>query len=291
MSYLDPPPIPAPVVVTKDVGGYVNQYQEKTELYRATGREVRLHECRSACTLALSLPNACVYPDSTLKFHLAYDPRNHQSNYEVSQQLFNSYPPAVRARLGALTRQYKVLRGEELIALGVRNCAAPRPGEPSIMVASNASQRKVAQGRPAAVDAGGAGAEESIFGGLLRSVASTLASIGSGPAQPPRLELARAAPGKPPESTAFGAGAPMPPRRSLEEPAVSAEAADEEGAASAAREATTAEPGSAPPPPRRPSDFEIGYAYGAARIHPPKLIGGAQAILPTRFIATAELAR
>jgi hypothetical protein len=38
----------------------------------------------------------CVYPDSALKFHLAYDPRNHQSNYAASQQLFNSYPQSMR---------------------------------------------------------------------------------------------------------------------------------------------------------------------------------------------------
>ena len=134
--------MPAPVVVMKDVGGFVNEYQSQTELYRATDREVRLHECRSACTLALSLPNVCVYPDSALKFHMAYDPRNHQSNYDVSQQLFNSYPPAVRERLGSLTRDYKVLRGAELIALGVRDCNAPRQSE--AMVASNAARRAAA---------------------------------------------------------------------------------------------------------------------------------------------------
>ncbi|ACK51092.1 conserved hypothetical protein [Methylocella silvestris BL2] len=287
LSYLDPPPMPAPVVVMKDVGGYVNQYQDKTELYRATDREVRLHECRSACTLALSLPNVCVYPDSTLKFHLAYDPRNHQSNYEVSQQLFDSYPPAVRARLGALTRQYKVLRGEELIALGVRNCAAPRRGEPSIMVASDAAQRKSARAQPAAGDP--AVAEGSTFGRLMQGVASTLAAISAGAAQAPRLEMARAAPGKPPASMALETG-PLPPPRPLEvgaeETFASVEAADD---ARLAREKAAGKPGS--PPPGRPCDVEISYAYGAARINLLKLIGGAQPILPNRFVAYAELAR
>src|SRR5271165_7356875 len=122
MSYLNPPPGDAPVVVMKDVGGYVDQYSVQTARYFASNREVRLHECRSACTLALSLPNVCVYPDSILKFHLAYDPRNHQPNADVSQQMFNSYPAAVRARLGTLTREYKVLRGSELISLGIRDC-------------------------------------------------------------------------------------------------------------------------------------------------------------------------
>ena len=73
MSYLYPPPEPAPVVVVKDVGGLVSDYRDRTEMYRAQNREVRLHECRSACTLALSLPNVCVYPDAQLKFHQAYN--------------------------------------------------------------------------------------------------------------------------------------------------------------------------------------------------------------------------
>ncbi len=139
MSYLDPPPFPAPVVVMKDVGGLVTDYQVRTEDYRATNRDVRLHECRSACTLALSLPNVCVYPDSVLKFHLAYDARNHASNYAVSQQMFDTYPAPVRARLGTLTRDYHVLSGAELIKLGLRDCTAPKEPkshEQKIMVAS-----------------------------------------------------------------------------------------------------------------------------------------------------------
>ena len=95
--------MPAPVIVMKDVGGPVADYQSQTAIYRASEREVRLHECRSVCTMALGLPNVCVYPGSTFKFHLAYDPRNHQTNPQVSQQLFDSYPAAVRARLGTLT--------------------------------------------------------------------------------------------------------------------------------------------------------------------------------------------
>jgi hypothetical protein len=142
--------MPAPVVVVKDVGGFVTDYQTQTAIYRATGREVRLDECRSACTLALSLPNVCVYPDSTLKFHLAYDPRNHAVNTQVSQQMFGSYPASVQARLGTLTRAYKVLRGDELIALGIRDCNTPKSNEPQIMVASAAAGRPARTAEPGA---------------------------------------------------------------------------------------------------------------------------------------------
>jgi hypothetical protein len=122
LGYLNPPPAPAPVVVYKDVGGLVSEYEAQTEIYRRENREVRLHECRSACTMALSLPNVCVYPHSLLKFHQAYNALNKETDLGVSAALFVSYPSAVQARLGNLTRQYRVLTGAELIELGVRNC-------------------------------------------------------------------------------------------------------------------------------------------------------------------------
>ncbi|MGH6849968.1 MAG: hypothetical protein ACREDD_05920 [Methylocella sp.] len=149
MSYLDPPPMPAPVIITKDVGGLVADYQRQTALYRASEREVRLHECRSACTMALGLANVCVYPDGSLKFHVAYDPRNHQTNHAVSQQLFDSYPAAVRTRLGALMRNHKVLRGRKLIKLGIRDCNEPKTNVPKIMVASAAAGKPPLAAQPA----------------------------------------------------------------------------------------------------------------------------------------------
>lgn len=133
MSYLHPPPGDAPVVVVKDVGGYVDQYDRQTALYFQSNREVRLHECRSACTLALALPNVCVYPDSQLKFHKAYNPQTRDANDSVTDAMMAAYPVAVRQRLGQLTRNYKVLTGSELIRLGVRDCNAPQ--QPRVMVA------------------------------------------------------------------------------------------------------------------------------------------------------------
>ena len=122
MSYLEPPPFPAPVIVQKDVGGFVADYQAQTERYRIEGREVRLHECRSACTLALSLPGVCVYPTSVVKFHAAYDAITRERHEGVTRLLFESYPVPVKARLGELTRDYRILTGRDLILLGVRAC-------------------------------------------------------------------------------------------------------------------------------------------------------------------------
>ena len=128
----------SPVVVVKDFGGYVNEYASQTEVYRRQNREVRIHECHSACTMALSLPNVCVYKDSIFKFHQAYDPRNHVTNWAVSDALFHTYPDAVRERLGTLTKQFTIMRGSELIDLGVRDCN--QGPEPRIMVATGDQQ-------------------------------------------------------------------------------------------------------------------------------------------------------
>lgn len=146
MGYLSPPPEPAPVVVVRDIGGVVADYQRQTALYRSQNREVRLHECRSACTLALSLPNVCVYKSSVLRFHQAYDWNTKEVDHRVSDQLFRSYPQAVRARLGYLTRKYKSLSGAELIRLGVRDCDAPKGRELQIMVAKRRAPAYVPPG-------------------------------------------------------------------------------------------------------------------------------------------------
>ncbi|HWX77995.1 MAG TPA: hypothetical protein VNY32_10975, partial [Candidatus Acidoferrales bacterium] len=193
LGYLQPPPMPAPVVVVKDVGGYVVDYQTQTAIYRLSRWEVKLHECRSACTLALSLPNVCVYPDSTLKFHLAYDPHNHEVNSQVSQQLVSSYPASVQGRLGILKRKYKVLRGSELIALGVRDCNAPKSNEPKIMVASAAPEKPLRAVEPNAqmpLFAGMFDKMLSVFG-VGEAAQSTPARSAASlhPAPEPRVEL------------------------------------------------------------------------------------------------------
>jgi len=144
VPYLEPPPFPAPVVVTKDVGGLVSSYVAQTERYRREGREVRLHECRSACTLALSLPGVCVYPSSVLKFHQAYNQITGETDLGISRQLFESYPKPIQARLGGLTRNYRVMTGTELISLGVRNCDDKRPRKVTPMPAQQAPETTTA---------------------------------------------------------------------------------------------------------------------------------------------------
>lgn len=286
--------MPAPVIVTKDVGGFVADYQAQTAIYRVTGREVRLHECRSACTLALSLPNVCVYPDSVLKFHQAYDPRDRQANAQVSQQLFASYPAAVQARLGTLTREYKVLRGSELIALGIRNCNEPKGNVPRIMVASAPAKKPAPPPGPAT--------GQPLFAGL---VGKMLSVFGIGGTESPARE-GPAASRHPAPAQVLLASVPRPPPRPAEfaAPAYAmvarAEAALPDRTDTVpAREATSkpalakaTEAADGPLPPHRPA-ADAAPATGAQKPWPalPKIITGAQPILPPGFSAYADLER
>lgn len=293
MSYLQPPPMPAPVVVVKDVGGFVADYQTQTAIYRATGREVRLHECRSACTLALSLPNVCVYPDSTLKFHLAYDPRDHVPNTQVSQQMFGSYPAPVQARLGSLTREYKVLRGSELIALGVRDCNTPKPGEPKIMVASAATETPPRSAAPAT--------EQPLFTGMFDKLLSVL---GIGEANPGMRSGTATAPRPVPVPKVL-AEVPVPPPRPAEFARASAPdfslalGPADTGTGAGAADTPQAGPLRAEPSqdadttPRSLEAPAKGSESATSRTQPrlPPIMTGAQPVLPPNFHAYAELDR
>ncbi|MDQ6868384.1 MAG: hypothetical protein M3178_08260 [Pseudomonadota bacterium] len=289
MSYLEPPPLPAPVIVIKDVGGPVAVYQSQTAIYRASEREVRLHECRSACTIALGLPNVCVYPGSVLKFHLAYDPRNHQTNPEVSQQLFDSYPAAVRARLGTLTRSYKVLSGSELIKLGIRDCNEPKTNEPTIMVASAAAGKPPLAAQP--------GAEKPLLAGLMDKMLSVFGAGGA--AGHDRLAVLSRPAAKPALAEVLLTEIPLPPARPVELTQTAGAFAVQapgrqvgEPAGQPATEPALAEAAQAgPPAARRPPDPALSAVQRLARVALPKIIAGAQPILPPGFSAYADMDR
>jgi hypothetical protein len=267
LGYLTPPPSPQPVVVYKDVGGLVSEYEAQTELYRRENREVRLHECRSACTLALSLPNVCVYPDAQVKFHQAYNAITHEVDLGVSDRLFEAYPSAVRGRLGYLTRQYKVLRGTELIALGMRNCQHDDSG---VMIASRKTNRPPP---PAAADP-----LRDIAENVRVAVASALNRPEDAPPAPTRI---------------------VTPDRAPVPPALARLAGDAEArrAVAARPEADGLREAGVPLPPLRPDFAEIAAAPGPEDSASPQLIKGAQPILdsnrfaPRVFSLRAEAAR
>jgi len=275
LSYLDPPPLPAPVIVTKDFGGLVTAYQARTEEYRATNREVRVHECHSACTLALSLPNVCVYPSSIFKFHQAYNALNHITDSGVSAELFNAYPDAVRARLGTLTRSFKILTGTELIQLGVRDC-----NEPRIMVADagRTVQRPLDQ--------------TTSLSSMVNGWMGTLSAAPSQQPQAPPAEPIRAAAHEPPKaapSEVVFADFPLPPERP---PALIARLESSPAASPDAKTSEGSHEADVPLPPGRPPSLSLAYTKQlpvAARL---RIIGGAAPILPsTTFVAFAAMPR
>lgn len=263
MSYLHPPPSPnIPVVVQRDFGGLVSEYKAMTEVYRRQNREVRLHECRSACTLALSLPNVCVYPHSVLRFHSAYHRDTKQVDPQISAELLSHYPPAVRERLGNhLTRHYRSLSGQELIDLGVRDCTKPPETmiararqTPAMTVAAASGDSQEVSVNPAAALVGGV---RSMLGLGSPEPAAVM------PAQRPALIAALPV-----------ADAPLPPPRPR------GVGDDESG-----RDGVLAR--SAPEPPRRPD--RLAAREDAAPARPPRLMLGAQPILPSHFTAYAAL--
>jgi hypothetical protein len=257
-------------VVQKDLGGLVSEYRAITELYRQQNREVRLHECRSACTLALSLPNVCVYPTGVLRFHSAYHRDTKQVDSSVTRELLSAYPPAVRERLGNhLTRHYRSLSGAELIGLGVRDCTQPQGGETMIARARQApSTTVVAANAPTQ----GAAPVASLVDGV-RSF------FGVGGSQPE----ATMAPQRPVMTATLqpsdlrAIDPPLPPARpaSLDEPG--------ENPAGNLQVARL----DGPTPPRRPDRVSAGD--GRPRIFLPRMITGAQPILPPTFTAYAAL--
>jgi len=257
LTYLAPPPAPAPVIVMKDVGGIVKDYQAQTELYRQSDREVRIHECHSACTLALSLPNVCVYPDSIFKFHLAYNLRSKETDYGVSEEMYASYPAAVQARLGTLTRTFKVLTGAELIAAGIRDCNSPR-----IMMARSV---------PAPTQNG---ALSNVWANVTTAFGGNPTRLTT-PARAPQLVATRRQTDRELPEDALLSGAPLPPPR----PA-------------ALENTATAQPAS--PLTDAPSQPPMTVAVAFTQPLPsdmPRVIEGAQPILPPRFQAYALIAR
>ena len=256
MSYLQPPPDMSPVVVVKDFGGYVDQYMAQTDVYRRTGREVRIHECHSACTMALSLPNVCVWRSSVFKFHQAYDPRDHVTNWAVTGQLFETYPAPVRERLGALTKRFTVLNGTELIDLGVRDCEAP---EPRVMVA-----QATLKPLPDSVTAGGSGL--SLLTGKLQGL---IPGLGGGKPATPAGEPAPRRAQTPVPDEMLRTTIPLPPVK----PA----------SLGAPEEVVVVEAGAIPLPPPRPKILLVAYTPSLPPIPFMRGIDGSQPILPARF--------
>lgn len=122
-------PASADLRITRDHGGYIDQYKAKYAALRDRGERIVIDgTCNSACTLLLGivpLERVCVTPRASLGFHQAYYDKRWTAGVRVTSvvgtdELMSVYPPAVKkwiARQGGLTQQMKRLKGTDLWAI------------------------------------------------------------------------------------------------------------------------------------------------------------------------------
>ncbi len=126
-AFLDMPPNHAPVVITEDGGGLVQQYIDAAVKYALEKRQVAIvGSCRSACMMALSVPGVCVTKNAEVKVHHAYDARTNRPRKDVTEYMVGFLPDKIQATLqGQIKADYwpgATLTGEKLISLGISEC-------------------------------------------------------------------------------------------------------------------------------------------------------------------------
>ena len=127
LSLLASSPARADLRITRDHGGYVEEYKTKYERIRDHHERVIIDGiCNSACTLVLGivpLNRVCVTPRASLGFHQAYYDKRWTAGLRVTSvagtdELMSYYPAAVKkwiAKKGGLTAQMKrAVNGPEL---------------------------------------------------------------------------------------------------------------------------------------------------------------------------------
>lgn len=122
-------PASADLRITRDHGGYIDQYKAKYAALRDRGERIVIDgTCNSACTLLLGivpLERVCVTPRASLGFHQAYYDKRWTAGVKVTSvvgtdELMSVYPAAVKkwiARQGGLTQQMTRLKGTDLWAI------------------------------------------------------------------------------------------------------------------------------------------------------------------------------
>lgn len=81
-----------PIVIANDRGGNVLQAIRYRERLAASGRPVEIRGyCRSACTIFITLPNACLGPKATVGFHAPRIPNTRIIPPMVDQMMARYY--------------------------------------------------------------------------------------------------------------------------------------------------------------------------------------------------------
>lgn len=127
-------PAVADVRITRDFGGYVEEYKAKYQRIRETGERVVIDGiCNSACTLVLGivpLQRICVTPRASLGFHQAYFDKRWTAGVKVTSvagtdELLSVYPNPVKewiGRQGGLTPEMKRLKNGADLWMIVNPC-------------------------------------------------------------------------------------------------------------------------------------------------------------------------
>jgi len=126
-SFLAATPAHAVLHITRDHGGYVEEYKARYKRIRDSGERVVIDGiCNSACTLVLGIVpmnKICVTPRASLGFHQAYYDKAFTFGIKVTSaagtyDLMSYYPDAVKdgiRRSGGLTTEMKkITNGAEL---------------------------------------------------------------------------------------------------------------------------------------------------------------------------------
>ena len=122
----------APLVVTNDLGGALQDRVAQVEQLRRNGTRVEIRgTCVSACTLYLGLSRTCVDRNARLGFHgpstpFPGIPLPPDQFERLTQQMAAYYPGGIRGwfmtTARKVTDQYYVLTGAEAISMGARPC-------------------------------------------------------------------------------------------------------------------------------------------------------------------------
>ena len=122
LSLLATVPARADLRITRDHGGYVEEYKAKYQRIRARGERVIIDGiCNSACTMVFGIVpmnKICVTPRASLGFHLAYYDKAYTFGLKVNSSagtsdLMSYYPETVKSwisRNGGLTNEMKKIR-------------------------------------------------------------------------------------------------------------------------------------------------------------------------------------
>ena len=126
-DFIHPPPGSAPVAIYEDGGGLVTEYQNRAFQYGLEKRRVEIHgSCRSACVLALSVPDVCVSPNAVVKAHQAYEKYSQKTREDVTHQMLDALPTKIRTVLERNIQTHytpeSTLTYTELRELGIPAC-------------------------------------------------------------------------------------------------------------------------------------------------------------------------